>query len=68
MTDTDKIIAAIFTTGLCMNKAMAQAGYLETYNTFLDLMEKDQKAKKKPPMEISQAMLEQVRAAKKSRT
>jgi hypothetical protein len=57
MTDTDKIVAAIFTAGMCGKKNSDHAAYLQNYNTFLELMEKERAAKKKP-MKINKGILD----------
>jgi len=49
MTETDKIVAAIFAASMCSGKTVDHATYLQTYDGFIDLMEKSWKAKHKMP-------------------
>jgi pantothenate synthetase len=47
MTEADKIVAAIFAANMCAGKNADHATYLQTYDEFIDLMEKRWKAKHK---------------------
>ena len=57
MTDTDKLVAAIFSAALCGSKKADQEEYLNTYDSFLELMKKRGSARQKP-LAISAAVLE----------
>ncbi len=59
MTDTDKIVAAIFAARMCGGNAEPEE-YLQAYEEFLDLMKKREKAKHPPP-DIGDAALEQAK-------
>jgi hypothetical protein len=52
MKDTDKIVAAIFAASVCGHVNADQDTYLDTYEQFLDKMEK---RAKKPPIDWSKA-------------
>jgi endonuclease/exonuclease/phosphatase family metal-dependent hydrolase len=43
MSDADKIVAAIFTAGMCYGKEHNHAKYLETYDAFIKLMKAREK-------------------------
>jgi hypothetical protein len=58
--DTDKIIAAIFTASICGRAGSDQETYLQTFDEFLEKMDKRKKAKKKP-MRISDKTLAQAK-------
>ena len=44
MTDTDKIVAAIFTAATCSGKGSTYDQYLEVYDVFLGMMAKHSQA------------------------
>ena len=46
MSDADKIVAAIFTAGMCYGKEHNHAKYLETYDAFVKLMKARRKTNK----------------------
>ena len=55
MDETDRIVAAIFTAGLCRKKSMEPADYFKVYDQCLGIIrERDAAAKaSRGPMEIS---------------
>ena len=51
MSDADKIVAAIFTAGMCYGKEHNHAKYLETYDAFVELMKARRKTNKQQAKE-----------------
>jgi hypothetical protein len=51
MSDADKIVAAIFTAGMCYGKKHKHAKYLETYDAFIKLMKAREKTSKQETKE-----------------
>lgn len=43
MTDTDKLVAAIFTAAMCASQKAPKNMYLETYDGFIEMIEKRNK-------------------------
>jgi hypothetical protein len=65
MTDSDKIVAAIFTAALCGSKQyLDHDTYLEHYARFITELEKQQE---KPPLRVTPEMLAAAKAAKPRR-
>lgn len=60
MNDTDRIVAAIFTTGLCQGKPMGPADYFRVYDECLKIVSEREAAAKKarPGLKVSDKAME----------
>ncbi len=60
MTDTDKIVAAIFAAGMCNKVSATPEDYLQKYYEILEKMQKHESEKRTPTV-ISPKMVEEIK-------